>query len=928
MSHVDPGQQAVAETLIGRDKELELIRAFIAKSAASGDVLLLFGEPGVGKTVLLDVAAHLAAATGTRVLRAAGAQFEADVSFAGLNQVLLPLRGECERLSAIHRDALSVALGFGEGPAPDRLVVSTAALDLLRQAAGDRQLLVIVDDLLWFDRSSAAVLGFVARRLAGSRIGFLAASQSGTETFFELAGLPVHYVQPLADEASARLLDGHFPMLAPGVRRRVLVEAKGNPLALLELPAAMSDPQRLAAQALPTVLPLNRRLQSLFASRMTALPAPTLRALLLTALEGDGDLRVLSAAPTGPQGLEDLAPAERARLVRVDENAHRLGFRHPLIRAAVVERSTSSERRAAHRALAQALADQPERRAWHLAEATVGSDEQVAGLLEQAARRILRRGDAVGAVAALLRSADLSPRGTDRARRLAEAAYVGAHVTGELRNASALLVDARRADPEHGGALQAAIATAYLLLTGDGDVETAHHLLVGAIEMYPGRNDAADHALIEALHILLMVCFFSGGRADLWASFHAAVDRLRPRVPAVLSLCATTFADPARCTPAVLDELAAAIQGLRYEVNPAQIVRIGMAANFVDRVSGCREALWRVVHDGRQGGAVASAISALLLLSFDDVQEGRWEEADQLADEALALCEGHGYYLPARPFLLVKALLAARRGDDDTTRTWTDRMTQWAAPRGARSVIWFAHHALGLAALARGDFEEAYQQTAAISPPGILVRYVPLALWVMLDLVEAAVRTERRAEANAHVNAMREADIAAVSPRLALLANGSAAIAAPDDSATELFEDALAVPGIDRWPFDVARVRLAYGEHLRRTRAISEAREELTVALKSFESLGAGPWAKRAQNELQATSRTKIRSSDSGTMSLTPQELKIATLAATGLSNKQIGERLHLSHRTVGAHLYRVFPKLGVTSRAALRDALPPPNPR
>lgn len=928
MSHVKSGQRAIAESLIGRDKELELIQAFLAKSAASGDVLLLFGEPGVGKTVLLDVAAQMAAANGTRVLRAAGVQFEADVSFAGLNQVLLPLRSECDRLSAMHSDALAVALGFGEGPAPDRLVVSTAALDLLRQVAGDRRLLVIVDDLPWFDRSSAAVLGFVARRIAGSRIGFLAASQPGSETFFEFAGLPGHDVQPLDDEASARLLDAHFPMLAAGVRRRVLTEAKGNPLALLELPAAMSDPQRVAAQALPMVLPLNRRLQSLFASRMAALPAPTLRALLLTALEGDGDLRVLSAAPTGPQGLDDLAPAERARLVEVDENAHRLSFRHPLIRAAVVEQSTSSERRQAHRALAQALADQPERRAWHLAEATVGSDEQVAGLLEQAAHRILRRGDAVGAAAALLRSADLSPRGADRARRLAEAAYVGAHLAGELRNASALLVDARRADPEQGGALQAAIATAYLLLSGDGDVETAHHLLVGAIEMYPGRNDAADDALIEALHLLLMVCFFSGGRVDLWASFHAALARLRPRVPTVLSLCATTFADPARATPSMLDELAAAIQGLRYEVNPDHIVRIGLAANFVDRVSGCREALWRVVHDGRQGGAVTSAISALLLLSFDDVQDGSWEEADQLADEALALCERHGYQLAARPFLLVKALLAVRRGDDVTTRNLTDQMTQWAAPRGARSVNWFAHHALGLAALARGDFEEAYRQTTAISPPGTLARYVPLALWVMLDLVEATVRTGREAEANAHVAVMREVDIAAVSPRLALLANGSAAIAAPEDRATELFEQALAVPGIDRWPFDVARVRLAYGEQLRRRKAISESREELTAALKSFESLGAEPWVKRAQNELQATGRTKTRSSDSGTMSLTPQELKIATLAATGLSNKEIGKQLHLSHRTVGAHLYRVFPKLGITSRAALRDALSTENPR
>jgi DNA-binding CsgD family transcriptional regulator len=227
-----------------------------------------------------------------------------------------------------------------------------------------------------------------------------------------------------------------------------------------------------------------------------------------------------------------------------------------------------------------------------------------------------------------------------------------------------------------------------------------------------------------------------------------------------------------------------------------------------------------------------------------------------------------------------------------------------------------------LAALGQGDFEGAYQHAAAISPPGVFASHVPLALWVAMDLVEAAVRTGRHAEAAAHVTAISDAGIAALSPRLALLATASQAIAEPDDIAPRLFEEALAIPGADRFPFDLGRVRLCYGERLRRARATTEARIQLTAALEIFERLGARPWATRAAGELRAAGRTDPRTAQRNPESLTPQELEIAELAAAGLTNKQIGQRLFLSHRTVGAHLYQIFPKLGVAARAALRDAL------
>lgn len=919
MTDVDTFQPG--RRLFGRDRELGLIRSFLSRSVTDGDALFLSGEPGVGKTMLLDAAAEIATMAGTRVLRAAGVEFEADVAFSGLNQLLLPLRKDIERLDPAHRHALTVALGFGGGAPADRPAVAGAALALLRQAAVAGPLLILVDDAQWLDRSTAVVLGSVAGRLAGSRVGLIAASRTATGSFLDGGGLPRKELQPLDAKAATGLLGAHFPTLAANVGQRVLAEAQGNPLALLELPAMLVDPPRNAPVALPTVLPLSRRLLPLFASRITGLPTATRRLLLLAALDGTGDLNLLEAADGRGRGLQDLVPAQRDGLVAVDPDTGRLVFRHPLVRATVVEFAADGERRWAHRALADALTDQPERRAWHLADATLGPDEPVARLLEHAAQRMLGRGDAVGAVTALLRAADLSPRGTERSRRLAEAAFVGADVTGHLRTVPQLLDAARRAEPDTGVSLQAAVATAYLILNGDGDVDTAHRLLVKAIEAKGGEYRADDRTLIEALYTLLSVCFF--GRPELWDPFFAAVARLKPQAPPVLSLCATTFVDPVRATAATLDELDVVISRLPDVGDPAEIVWIGRAAFFADRMADCRDAQWRVVRSGRDGGAVASAIAAMINLCLDDLPTGRWDEAQELADEGLELCALHGYRLLEWPLWFGQAVLAAYRGDEDRTRTLTDQMTRWATPRRAGIVQSYSRYARTLAALGQRDGEDAYQHASGISRPGTLSPRVPFALWTAMDLVEAALLCGRHAEAAAHVAALNAAGVAALSPRLALLTRGAAAMAAPADRAPGLFEEALALPGVERWPFDLARVRLAYGERLRRSRAAADARVQLTAALDSFQRLGARPWITRAGIELRAAGARAASSNHGfGPDPLTPQEREIALLAATGMTNKEIGQRLNLSGRTVGGHLYRVFPKLGITSRAALRDAL------
>lgn len=912
---------AAHNALCGRADELQLIDEFVDRLLREGTALVVLGDPGVGKTALLNAAADMASHAGMRVLRAAGTEFESDVPFSTLQRVLNPLRPTFAQLGASHSDALNVSLGLGDGSVPEQLVVSTATLAALRHAAIHRPVLVVVDDLPWVDRASARALGFVARRLAGCRLGLLAAARSDDRSILDHAGLPSLELRPLDNAAADVLLAIHFPNLAVRSRRDVAEAAKGNPLALLEFGAALSGPQRGARRSLRPVLPQGRQLQGLFASQVERLPAACRQMLLVLALDGSGDLRVLQGIQSEGQFRRQLAVVQGAGLIRVDASVDRVEFRHPLIRGAVVDLATDDERRQAHVALAALFEDDPDRQAWHISEATAAPDEQVAAQLEHAGHRRLRRGDSVGAVGALTRAARLSPSPVERGRRLAEAAFIGADVTGDLRNVSALLAAGGQTGAEHGASLEAAAAAAFVLLIGDGDVDMAHGLLLGAIEHRLESGDTLDAALPDALHTLLRVCFF-GGRADLWEPLERALERLGRDAPAEVVLRAKVQGNPVACAAGALPRLDAAISGLVNESDPSRIIQIATAGSFVDRLPRCRQALWRLVRDGRTGGAVSSAIGAMILLGLDGFWTGQWDESQELCDEAADLCETHGYamFVPAARHVL--ALMAAARGDYPRVLSLTDAMLDWAAPRRMRSVQVSAWHARALGALGRGDFEDAYQEAIKITPAGVLESHNPYVLWSALDLVEAAVRAGREREAVAHADALRDAGIGALSSRLALVEKGSAAIAAPDASAVTLFEEALAIPGIDRWPFDLARVHLAFGERLRRARATRQSRLHLNEAVQTFERLGAMAWSSKAVNILRASGQITHSGRKQQPEPLTLRERRIAELAAAGLTNKEIGEQLFLSHRTVGGHLHRVFPKLGITSRAALRDAL------
>jgi DNA-binding CsgD family transcriptional regulator len=906
--------------LAGREPELALTRSFLQTAAERGDYLLLCGDPGVGKSAILDAAAD-AAGKKTLVLRCNGVQYESDINFSGLNQLLLPLRDDVSRLDAELAIPLAVAVGFEDGPRPDREVVAAATLAVLRAVAEVSPVVVIVDDLHWCDSASTAVLEFLMHHLRDTRIGVLVTYRLGVDFALDRGRFAAHEVQPLRDTESSALVFAHFPALSAPSRQRLIREARGNPLALRELPVALSADRFDAAVTRPGILPLTPRLSMLYSSTVRALSPTARNLLLLAALDGSGELPLLKVAAPDCDVVTELNAAVNCRLITVDLTLRRITFQHPVIRSVVVEMSTGAERRAAHCALADALTEHPERRVWHLADATPEPDDAIATQLDHAAHRLRRRGDPGGAAALLIRSADLSTAIAERSRRIALAAYLQAYATGDLPQAARTL--ARAGTPETGSpaSLQAAITSAFVALHRDGNIDFAHRLLTGTITDVLERRARLPDTVVEALQNLLVMCWY-GARSDLWTSFFDIADRSGLDRAPLLRLAAQSMSDPARTTAEVLHELDEAIDALESEHDSTRIERVAAAALYVDRVRHCRAALMRMVERGRTGGEVTATINALMLVCLDDVRTGRWDDADALIAEGIALCEAHGFRLLCCQMQLAKALLSAARGEHSAAQHGTSAVLRWASHTGADSLRNLAHQALAISALGRGDYTEAYSQACAISEPGVLAHNVGHALWAALDLVEAAVRTHRHAQAKAHVSALRDAGVAQVSPRLALVVAASVAMVAPDSDFGPLFDQALALPGAADWPFERARIELIYGERLRRNRAISEARRHLGMARHIFARLGAAQFAARATAELAAAGVKAERGEDATAAILTPQEHQVALLAASGMTNKQIADRLGVTHRTVGAHLEQVFPKLAINSRSGLRKAL------
>ncbi|MFH9826413.1 LuxR C-terminal-related transcriptional regulator [Streptomyces bobili] len=916
--------------LVGRAAEItrlqELLTAAFTGHAEEPSTAIVCGTAGLGKSALLHAAAVWTRQHGGRIVQTAGAEFETDVTYAALQHLLLPHLDSLVRLSAGHQQTLEVALGgkSGERP-PTPLEVGSATLALLGTL---EPVLVIVDDLHWLDRSSSRVLGLVARRIGtppAKRVAMLGAVRSEFDSLLLHGGLPRLDVEPLGDESSLALLQRSATDLSPAVQRTLLHVAGGNPLALLELPKSLDRDQRRGVAALPPVLSIGAQLTASFEGRLKRLPAPTRRLLLLLALDGTGDAETLRASSGRADWNALLVPAENDDLVFHDSASGRVRFRHPMIRSAVVQSATEVQRRAGHAALAGVLVNVADRRAWHLAESLTGPDAAAADALERAALLSLQRGDVTRAVTLLLRAAEASASPESHSRRLGLAAYIGADVAGDIKNVPLLLRIARRSGPlTTAAALPLAVAAAYHLLNGDGDVATAHRILVDALNS-AAADDLPRQDLEEAVFTAMLVCHWSA-RVEYWVPVDDIIKRLGDSATPLLRLTAALYGDPARASLAEGKALDQLIDRLVGKSDPAIALKTGIAAFYADRLRSCRGALRQLVEVADESGAAGAATNARMILAHDAFDAGDWETASQWARTGIQSSQELGFGLLVVPGMYAEGLVAAVRGEDALARDRAHRLLQFGVPRGARMIEYFARRILSLAAAARSDYDEAFRQATAISPVGTIPSHVPIAMTVALDLVEAAVRTGRRAEASIHAAAVAQTPGYALGPRLQLIADGVAALAAPEAEIRDLFDVALSPSRSEHAPFEYARLQLIYGEHLRRQRAIRASRVHLEDALESFAHLGALTWAGRAQAELRASGSTTTavapRYSQTSAQALTAQELQVVTLAAEGFTNRQIGERLFMSPRTVGAHLYRAFPKLQVTSRAALRDAL------
>ncbi|MGW1599225.1 AAA family ATPase [Streptomyces sp. NPDC002343] len=912
--------ESIAGTIVGREREQEALSEFV--TAAAGRALVLRGDTGVGKTALLEHVAALAAGERHRVVRAAGAEAESQLPFAGLHQFLHPLLSHIDRLDDDHRKVFDVVFGRGEGSPPSVMALGIAVLDVLSLAASQQPLLLVLDDGQWLDTPSIEVCGFVGRRLTGSSVKLLVGLRSDVPSGFDTAALPQLAVTTLPEKASEQLLDLRHPGLDPVIRRLVLDEAQGNALALLELPPHVLRSGRpaddRAALAGYTGVPLPQRLQQVYGDRIRALDDAVRTELLRGALDGVG----ASTAVRHPRGTRyrmlNADEAAAGGLLDIDPLSGDFVFRHPLVRSTVVQLATPNERRAAHAALAQVHREDVERRATHLAAATVDPDEEVAAALEAAAESVTRRGGAMLAVSWLTRAAELSERPEERSRRLGDAAFVAGHA-GLLGQARQLVGSGAAPDGSHSPA--SVVAAAYAALYEDGDVRSSQRHVVAAIENLRDTGVKDSHEVLTRLINLLLAINQYASDEAAWERAHALLDTLGDLVPARSRIYQDAWGDVVRRGAEVRERVESAFAALR-DPEPWDITRLGVAAYHVDILSQYRPLLQRALDRESGTGAMATSMTMLHQITLDQMAVGEWDEAERTGQRCLDLATSHGHMLFAHHARGYLGLLAAMRGDSDRARRFQATVDAWARPRGIGFLTQIADATGTTAALTEGDYEAAYLHAIGITPPGTFTPYAHQASRTLLDLVEAALHTGRHEQARAHAVAARRARLPDISPRLALVTHGALAMTATDSTeADHHYHRAETHPAAATFPYELARIRLAHGIHLRHVHGRKAARLTLTLATKTFERLGASAWAERSRAELRAAGASPLASS-AHLASLTWQERRIADLAAGGLTNKEIGARMHLSPRTVSSHLYRVFPKLGITSRAALRDAL------
>ena len=904
--------------LMSRRRESDALRRLVdAVRAGESRALVVRGEPGVGKTALLDYVGDQA--SGCRVVRAAGVQSEMELAFAGLHQLLGPLLDHLERLPVPQSEALRTVFGVSHGAAPDRFFVGLAVLGLLSEVAQEQPLVCLVDDEQWLDRASAQVLGFVARRLGAESVALVFAARVPSD---DLAGLPELVVEGLGEVDARALLDSVLTgPLDERVRDQIVSETRGNPLALLELPRGVTPAELAGGFGLPGAVPLSGRIEESFRRRVEALPTETRRLLQLAAADPVGDpVLVWRAAERLAIEAEAATPAVEAGLL---EFGARVRFRHPLVRSAAYRSASASERRVVHRALAEATDPEvdPDRRAWHRAQATPGPDEDVADELERSAGRAQARGGLAAAAAFLERSAMVTPEPARRVQRLLAAASAKTEA-GALDDALGLLVAVEGASLDARQAAQLEQLRGRIAFDQLRGNDAARLLLEAA-----RRFESVDAELARETHLeVLGSAMWVGDRSVMREAAEAA--RAAPAGPDLpravdvlldgLALRLTEGYAPA--APTLLHALELV---LALDVVPDDAGRLfSLTGGSAGAVVGLE--LWdaesahalaaRQLQLIRDTGGLVHLQFALSLVAWTHLVAGELTAAAQLYEEDRLIAEATGN----PPVTYSEMMLAAWRGDDAQASALIERTMEMAAGRGLGRLVDFAHYASSVLDNSLGRYEAAFD-SARVAFESDHVAFGPL---VVPELAEAASRTGDAAVVRAALDWLSERTRSTPTHWVLGIEARVRALLSEGEVAEHHYREAIEHLGRTKVRVQLARAHLIYGEWLRRENRRVDAREQLRTAHELFDSMGTDAFAERARRELLATGETVRKRTVETHDDLTAQEAQIARLARDGLSNPEIATRLFISPRTVQYHLRKVFVKLGIRSREQLDSVL------